>query len=460
MKYAITTSLIIIVILSVMFLYPKANVADANYIYVMPQVYGGLTIVGDYIYFISSDTLKKYNKVTLEEEGSLSISNCSYGVSYSYYLDKLIVDTVTSPRCIKTVDYNNMEFVDEYFLDIGPIGDIKASSDKLYIAWDNSGIEAIGHYNQNSLPENTGILSEYNISNMTENWSVSVATMPTGMSIAGDYIIVCAEEQGDNESEVGFPYVYGTIVSVVNRINRSVTQFPAGYGASVPSAYDGINKFYIANYWGAYYANEYGDADEIKRGLSILDLSSMDVEHYAFETNETIDLLTYVSHAAYDNGMLYLTYFDSKYNGTTYYGKFNTVTKKVENVPLTGLDQFLIYVVKDGNNLYFVTTEGWLIKYTFDNPPLVPPVACFTYYPVSGPSPLLVTIDNCSYDEDGEIVRIDCDWDADGEIDEVMEGNPDVLLHTFNEPGTTDFILTVVDNDELEADWTGSVDVV
>jgi len=89
----------------------------------------------------------------------------------------------------------------------------------------------------------------------------------------------------------------------------------------------------------------------------------------------------------------------------------------------------------------------------------VPPVACFTYNPASGPSPLMVTIDNCSYDEDGEIVRIDCDWDADGEIDEVMEGNPDVLVHTFIEPGTTDFILTVVDDDELMATWEGSVDV-
>ena len=90
---------------------------------------------------------------------------------------------------------------------------------------------------------------------------------------------------------------------------------------------------------------------------------------------------------------------------------------------------------------------------------LVPPVACFEYNPQSGPSPLTVTIDNCSYDEDGEIVRIDCDWDADGEIDEVMEGNPAVLVHTFNEPGTNDFVLTVVDNDDLETAWTGTVDV-
>jgi hypothetical protein len=90
-------------------------------------------------------------------------------------------------------------------------------------------------------------------------------------------------------------------------------------------------------------------------------------------------------------------------------------------------------------------------------PPLLPPVADFSCYPGSGPSPLTVTIENNSYDEDGYIVRIECDWNADQQIDEVLDGNPSVFNHTFTEPGYNNFILTVVDNDNLTASWVGVV---
>lgn len=367
MKYKSIAFITVLIIIAVLIFYPKPNIADPNYTYVIPPVHGVIIIIGDYIYFISSDdTLKKYNKSTLTEYDSFEIPDCHYGVIYSSYLDKLIVKGGNDPFYIKMIDYNNMTVVDEYSFDRGQIGDFKATGNKLYIAWDNSGYEVGDPYNTETLPKNTGVLSEYDIDTMTENWSVNVGTFPTGINLAGDYIIVSAEEQGDDAIGGVYPYVLGSMVSVVNRITRDVYHFPAGYGRTVPSAYDGDDTFYIANIWGAFYINQYGGTDEIEMGMTILDLPSMAAEHFTFDTAETIDRLTCVSHAAYEDGLLYLTYYDSIYDGSAYFGKFNTVTKDLENVEMSGLEQFLIYVVKDNNNLFFVSTEGWLIKYTMD----------------------------------------------------------------------------------------------
>ncbi len=166
------------------------------------------------------------------------------------------------------------------------------------------------------------------------------------------------------------------------------------------------------------------------------------------------------------NNILYSTLWTRKADGKTHF-RVAVIDLNTNAYSEWLLEPFRLY----SDILYDPVGEKIYLSAPFDDaivvlepppiyiPPLVPPVACFEYNPQSGSSPLLVTIDNCSYDEDGEIVRIDCDWNADGEIDEVMEGNPDVLVHTFNEPGTTDFILTVVDDDDLETAWTGSVDV-
>ena len=103
------------------------------------------------------------------------------------------------------------------------------------------------------------------------------------------------------------------------------------------------------------------------------------------------------------------------------------------------------------------TLEGIRIKrYTYV-PGLIPPVADFAFYPGQGPAPLSVTFQNYSCDEDGEIVRIDCDWDGDQQIDEWKTGNPSEFYHTFNDAGYINFILTVVDNDNLTDSWSGSV---
>jgi hypothetical protein len=68
-----------------------------------------------------------------------------------------------------------------------------------------------------------------------------------------------------------------------------------------------------------------------------------------------------------------------------------------------------------------------------------------------------VTFENHSYDEDGEIVRIECDWDGDQQVDEWKTGNPSSFEHTFANPGYINFILTVVDDDEQTASWVGLV---
>ena len=85
------------------------------------------------------------------------------------------------------------------------------------------------------------------------------------------------------------------------------------------------------------------------------------------------------------------------------------------------------------------------------------PVAEFIYYPMQGPSPLEVTIENYSYDMDGEIVRIDCDWDGDEIVDEQLQGNPSEINHTFTEQGENTFILTLIDDDDGETEWAGTI---
>jgi PKD repeat protein len=100
------------------------------------------------------------------------------------------------------------------------------------------------------------------------------------------------------------------------------------------------------------------------------------------------------------------------------------------------------------------TEEGIRIKrYTYV-PGLIPPVADFAFYPPQGPAPLSVTFQNYSCDEDGEIVRIECDWNG---IHETIEGDPATFEHIFTEPGDNPFTLTVVDNDEQTDSWAGSV---
>ncbi len=311
----------------------------------------------------------------------------------------------------------------------------------------------------------TGMIFEVRTSDFTITRSVNVGVGNIGISCKQGKLFFMSPEDRDRVSSIT-----GRIITVetchimdINSFQLDFS-FPGGYGyynTSIPIPDD---DYVIA-------AFNHTTDDGV--GFGLVNVMTGEIEHwYVVDPNWNNENFFregggYTMTVDEENNILYSTLFAVKNLGQTNsrLGIINLNTNEYSDwvVEPFRLYRHILYDPDSGNVFLTVPDDDAIVVLDppeYQPPPLVPPIACFTYNPVSGPSPLLVTIDNCSYDEDGEIVRIDCDWDADGEIDEVMEGNPDVLLHTFTEPGTNDFVLTVVDNDELEADWTGSVDVV
>lgn len=89
------------------------------------------------------------------------------------------------------------------------------------------------------------------------------------------------------------------------------------------------------------------------------------------------------------------------------------------------------------------------------DPPNQPPVAKFTFSPISGLYPLTVTFDAAtSSDPDGSVAQYD--WDFDGE----QTGSGQMVTHTFTTEGLKTIILTVYDDDGDSATATGTVEVL
>lgn len=84
-----------------------------------------------------------------------------------------------------------------------------------------------------------------------------------------------------------------------------------------------------------------------------------------------------------------------------------------------------------------------------------PPVALFTFSPISGLLPLTVTFDaSASSDPDGDVVEYD--WDFDGE----QTGSGAVVTHTFTTEGLKKITLAVYDDDGDSSTASGTVEVL
>ncbi len=101
-------------------------------------------------------------------------------------------------------------------------------------------------------------------------------------------------------------------------------------------------------------------------GLSILDMSTWQIEHVVFEKDPE-ERQYWKAYGTYLEGDdLYMAFYNAKFNGKTYYGVYDTLTGEMEAHEIPGISQFLIFVEKDGDNLYFSTVDDWLIKYTLE----------------------------------------------------------------------------------------------
>jgi len=75
------------------------------------------------------------------------------------------------------------------------------------------------------------------------------------------------------------------------------------------------------------------------------------------------------------------------------------------------------------------------------------PTATLTADPLSGYTPLLVTLNGGGSDTDGTVAQYSLDYEGNGSIDWTSADPPNDLTYTFGTPGTYTPTLTVVDND-------------
>ena len=353
--------MLLLILITIIYLwFSKPNSAQGIISYTVPPVTGKLITVGDHLYFASTnDSLKKYSKSNLEEIDSLIINNC-INLCYSEHLDEIIVVAGNEGSVLKYVDYLNMVITSEF--DFGKsIGDIFAVQERLYITWDNSGLIEGSLYDPEDLPYNTGVLSEININTMESNWEVQVGTLPRNIGYAGQYIIVSSEECRAGYDEENYEYMYGCVFTVVDKATHETRQFVAGmewHGNFITYA---NNKAYVSNPHGA--ETIY---DPSLKGLTILDMTDWQIEHIVLEGPAGSEKQWGVTATYYEEPYLYLPYYNSIYEGSTYFGIYNTLTGELENIELPGIEQYLVFAMKDGNDIYLTSYHGWLIKYTMD----------------------------------------------------------------------------------------------
>lgn len=131
--------------------------------------------------------------------------------------------------------------------------------------------------------------------------------------------------------------------------------------------------------------------------------------------------------------------------------------QRTYNVATPGsYSKYRLYITDDNDSRtgVVVISIGNLELLGCEQPPLIPPSACFTASPTSGNAPLGVSLNaSCSSDSDGSITSYT--WDmGDGTV---RTGSS--TFHTFYTPGLYTVRLTVRDNDSQTASTTRSINV-
>jgi hypothetical protein len=348
--------LVIAVMVAVISILACAGSKQGNPIYSVPPVVGDINIIGDHIYFAhKAGVYAKHDKESLRRIDRLKIHKC-YNAVYSEYLDRILIHADYNPSKIAVIDYENFDVESEYEFE-GRINDICTSVDKLYFVRDNSWISDAEPGLSIELPGNTGILTEVGLDDMMINWEVRIGTIPTFVVDAGNYVGTMARELVvDDEKNVT-----GNLVNVVDKNTREVKEFMAGAPLCGYMEYDGCSKIYISNPEGM---TEYKTVKIA--GISVLDLSTWQMEHIVFEKDIEEYNFWKAQGTCLDGTDLYIAWVNSVKDGKTYFGKYDTVTGELENIELPGISQYLIFCKVDGDNIYFSTGDGWLIKYTME----------------------------------------------------------------------------------------------
>ncbi len=355
MNLKITIIVVVLIIATAIVFYGNPKTGNAGVIHTIPPISGEMLLIGEYIYFAHNmDYFVKYAKSDLSEIDTLEITTCMNS-TYSDYLDRIIVNADFDPSKIIVVNHHNMTIDSETEVN-QRISGLCASGDKLYITIDGWALPFGMYHNASDLPENTGILRELNIDDMSTNWEVNIGTMPNYEIDAGDYVATMAHEVKEDEE---YRSLQGSIVSVVDKSTQEVRQFIAGPAYDTHMEYDGVNKIYISNPNGAY-------ATDKPAGLSILHLDTWEMEHVVLEKPDPNVLPWKLDGTCLVGDYLYMAYFNSKYDDKTYFGIMDTTTGEYENIELPGISQFLTSIEVDGDDIYISTLDHWLIKYTPD----------------------------------------------------------------------------------------------
>jgi len=304
----------------------------------------------------------------------------------------------------------------------------------------------------------SGRIFEIRTSDLTVTRSLNVGIDNKGLSYQnGKLAFMTIEETGREDQRGGEWEAPAMMCYIVD-----VETFETEYNIPVPEGMYNTSYVVPGNYhvMGGFNCT-YPDGV----GLGLINVNSGEVEHWYLTDPDMIHIDNeegggWMMTVDGENNIVYSTLFCTRSQGQSQY-RFGVIDLNTNEYSDWYVAPFRVY-----SSILFDHTSGKLyLTAPLDDAIVVleppgynhPPVADFSFNPGSGPSPLTVTFANSSYDEDGEIVRIECDWNGDQVVDEWKTGNPSTFDHTFIDPGYYNFILTVVDNDNLTDSWAGSV---
>lgn len=320
-----------------------------------------IILINDYIYFLEkNDYLRKVSKHTLDIADSLYIEGCRT-IRYSNYHNQLLIVKPGLESTIYFVDYDNMN-IDDSTVIASWIEDLIVDGDKLYTISDGSGLVEGDLYSIDELESYTGILTEYLLPEFIKTWDTSIGTIPQWIEICSNYIITSSEEYkliDDGNDEL---YMNSNIVNIYDLSTRELHEFIVGLNVFTHIEVDGVSKVFISN---PNYVYEYFTDPGF--GLSVIDLATMVINHIQIEAPSAGSDGFAVGATQLIGDDLFMAFFQGGADTEkTYFGKYNLLTEELDVTEIMDVSQHLGYLLVDGNVRFFVTADGWLIKYTMD----------------------------------------------------------------------------------------------